>query len=228
MELSFREISHLSIGFREISHLSNKKAKMARSYTMRKRGEALERIRERIMQATMQLHDEKGPASTTFADIAERAGVGQATVYRHFPTIGELVRNCGAHVWQEMQPPVPEAAAAVFSGLSTRHERLGRLVEELDAFYARGAHRLKMAGNDREKLPELDGFLSAVEAGVEALVREALKSAEASEPTVRIVAGLASFPVWAELDKTGLPREQLLHFRLRLLECAIKVSAGIA
>jgi AcrR family transcriptional regulator len=192
---------------------------------MRKRAEGLELVRDRIMQATMQLHDEKGPASTTFADIAERAGVGQATVYRHFPTIGELVRNCGAHVWQEMQPPVPEAAAAGFSGLSTRRERLSRLVAELDAFYGRGAHRLKMAGNDREKLPELDAFLSAVEAGVQALAREALKGAEVSESTLRIVAGLVSFPVWAELNKTGLAPEELLRFRLRLLECAIRGSA---
>jgi AcrR family transcriptional regulator len=200
---------------------------MARSYTMRKRGEALERVRERIMQATMQLHDEKGPASTTFADIAERAGVGQATVYRHFPTVGELVRNCGAHVWQEMQPPIPAAAAAVFAGLSTRRERLERLVAELDAFYGRGAHRLKMAGNDREKLPELHGFLSAVEAGVEALAREALKGAEVSEPTLRIVAGLVSFPVWSELNKSGLSPAGLVRFKVNLLECAIRASAGL-
>jgi AcrR family transcriptional regulator len=195
---------------------------------MRKRAEALEQVRERIMQATMKLHDEKGPASTTFADIAERAGVGQATVYRHFPTIGELVRNCGAHVWHEMQPPVPEAAAAVFSGLSTRGERLGRLVEELDAFYRRGAHRLKMAGNDREKLPELDAFLGAVEAGVQALVREALKGTEVSDGTVRIVAALMSFPAWAQLDRTGLPPAELRKFRLSLVECAIRASAGLA
>jgi AcrR family transcriptional regulator len=191
---------------------------------MRKRAEALERVREKIMHATMQLHDEKGPASTTFADIAERAGVGQATVYRHFPTIGELVRTCGAHVWQEMQPPVPEAAAVVFSGLTARGERLGRLLAELDAFYGRGAHRLKMAGNDREKLPELDGFLSAVEAGVEALVREALKGAEVPERAVRIVAGLVSFPVWTELNKAGLPEADLFKLRLRLLECAIAAA----
>jgi AcrR family transcriptional regulator len=195
---------------------------------MRKRGEALEQVRDRIMQATMQLHDEKGPASTTFADIAERAGVGQATVYRHFPTIGELVRNCGAHVWREMQPPVPEAAAAVFSGLSTRGERLGRLVEELDAFYGRGAHRLKMAANDRDKLPELDAFLGAVEAGVQALVGEALKGTGASDGTVRIVAALLSFPAWAQLDRTGLPPAELRKFRLSLVECAIRASAGLA
>jgi len=194
---------------------------MVRSYRMGKRAEALEQVRDRIMRATMQLHDERGPASTTFADIAERAGVGQATVSRHFPTIGDLVRSCGAHVWQEMRPPVPEAAAAVFSGLSTRRERLGRLVEELDAFYERGAHRLDMAGRDRDKLPELDAFLSAVEAGVEALVREALKGAAISEHTVRIVAGLMSFQGWSELNKSGIPREELLRFKVRLLDCAI-------
>ena len=104
-----------------------------------------------------------------------------------------------------MQPPVPEAAAAVFSGLSTRRERLDRLVEELDAFYGRGAHRLDMAGRDRDKLPELDAFLSAVEAGVEALVREALKGAAISEHTVRIVAGLMSFQVGRNSTRAAFP-----------------------
>jgi AcrR family transcriptional regulator len=199
---------------------------MARSYTMRKRGDAVERVRERIMRATMELHDERGPAATTFADIAERAGVGQATVYRHFPTLGELVRNCGMHVWQEMQPPVPDAAAAVFAGLSTRKERLDRLVEELDAFYGRGAHRLRMAGLDREKLAELDGFLSAVEAGVEAFLREALAGAGISEQTMRVAIGLMSFPVWTELNKTGLSREGLLRLEVGLLEYAIAAGGA--
>ena len=50
----------------------------------------------------MRVHDEKGVAPATFSEIAQRAGVGVATVTRHFPTLSDLVRACGAHVWQEM------------------------------------------------------------------------------------------------------------------------------
>jgi AcrR family transcriptional regulator len=53
----------------------------------------------------MQLHDEQGVAATSFVDVAKRAGIGAATVYRHFPTLASLVIACGAHVWREMAPP---------------------------------------------------------------------------------------------------------------------------
>ena len=189
---------------------------------MRKRADDVERMRDRIIRATLQLHDERGVASTTFAEIAQRAGVGQATVYRHYPTLGDLVRNCGVHVWQEMQPPVPDAAAALFAGLTTRRQRLRRLLKELDAFYRRGAHRLKMAGKDRDVVPELHAFLGAVEAGVEALVREALKGEPIQEQAVQAVTCLVSFPVWAEMRKVDFPAADLLRFELEFLECAIK------
>lgn len=197
---------------------------MARSYTMRKRAEARDLTRERILQATMQVHDEKGVAPTTFSEIAERAGVGLATVTRHFPTPGDLVRACGAHVWQEMRPPVPEAAAAVFAGSTTIRERLERLVAEVDGFYARGAHRLALAARDRELVPELDQFLSAVEAGVEALVNEALAGAGQSERTRRVVLALMTFPVWSALNRLALPPSEALALRVGLLECAIKAA----
>src|SRR3954452_2972642 len=138
---------------------------MARDYRMQKRAEARDQTRQQIVEATLQLHDEKGVVQTTFAEIAERAGVGPATVSRHFPSLGDLVRACGAHVWHEMRPPTPDAAASVFAGAATGRERLVRLVEEVDAFYARGAHRLGLAARDRELVPELNDFLTAVEAG---------------------------------------------------------------
>ena len=63
---------------------------------------------------------------------------------------------------------------AAFEGLGGLTERLERLVEEIDAFYRRGALRLALAGRDRELIPALDHFLNAVEAGVQAYVEEAL------------------------------------------------------
>ena len=83
---------------------------------MKKRAEARDETRDRIVRATMALHDEQGVATTTFADIAERAGVGPATVLRHFPTLGSLVMACGQHVAEEMRPPTPADAEQVFAG----------------------------------------------------------------------------------------------------------------
>ncbi|MFN9952985.1 MAG: TetR/AcrR family transcriptional regulator, partial [bacterium] len=79
-----------------------------RSYRRKDRAKAQAETRERIIGATMQLHDEKGVAATSFLDVARRADLGVATVYRHFPTVGSLIAACGAHIWKEMDPPVPE------------------------------------------------------------------------------------------------------------------------
>ena len=200
---------------------------MARSYRMKKRAEIRDQTRERILQATMQLHDEQGVAPTTFSEVAERAGVGLATVFRHFPKLGDLVRACGGHVWQEMRPPVPDAAPAVFAGLETTEARMERLVEEIDAFYERGALRLALASRDRELVPELDQFLGAVEAGVEAMVREALKEARLSPRALEVARALMSFPVWAALNRLGLPAAERARLRTDLLKCGIRSAESV-
>ena len=43
------------------------------------------RSREAIVQAARELLLEKGPTAVTHVQVAERAGVGRATVYRHWP-----------------------------------------------------------------------------------------------------------------------------------------------
>ena len=116
-----------------------------REYRMRKRAEGFDATRERIVEATAALHYEQGVGATSYVQIAERAGVGPATVYRHFPTLGSLVEACGANVWEAIQPPLPENAPALFAGLKTQQERLERLVTELDAFYDRAAVWLGIA-----------------------------------------------------------------------------------
>jgi AcrR family transcriptional regulator len=199
---------------------------MARDYRMGKRAEARDETRERILRATMEVHDEKGVAPATLSDIAQRAGVGLATVSRHFPTYGELVQACGMHVWQEMRPFVPPDAPVLFEGIIGRHARISRLVAEVDAFYARGAHRLALAGRDRDLVPQLDGFLCAVEAGIAALVAEALRDETLPEGTVRMAIALMDFPVWAALNRTGMAADELSAFRVRLMDCALKAAAA--
>src|SRR6266508_4012518 len=109
----------------------------SRQYRMQKRPHALEETRSQIVWATMQLHAEKGVATTSQADIAARAGVSPATVYRHFPTLGSLVRACGREVWTAVSPPRPEDAERLYKGLNTTRERLRRFVEEVSEFYGR-------------------------------------------------------------------------------------------
>jgi AcrR family transcriptional regulator len=197
-----------------------------REYRMKKRAEAFDETRERIVRATMELHDKQGVTATSYVDIAELAAVGPATVYRHFPTLGSLVTACGARVWETIQPPLPEDAPAVFDGLDTRRKRLDRLVAELDVFYGRGASLLTAAARDRDRVPELDAFLRRVEAGVEALIREAFKGENLPELAIRVVVAMTELPVWESLGGLGVPAKELMRLKARIIDCAIAAASA--
>lgn len=188
---------------------------------MKERAKTQDETRERIVAATMLLHDEQGVAATSFVDVARRAGIGAATVYRHFPTLGSLVTACGGHVWQEMAPPIPEQAPAIFEGIDWLEDRLRRLVDELDGFYRRGALRLTRAYADRHLIPELDQFLRAVEAGVAALVREALKNETMSGAALQLALALTDFPVWGSMQRMECDDLERRRLVTRFLRCAI-------
>lgn len=196
-----------------------------RDYKMQKRAEAQEQTRERILKATMELHDEKGVGPTSLADVAERAGLGVATVYRYFPTVGALVSACGGHVWQEMRPPSAESAVVLFAGVKGRHARLALLVAELDSFYARSSYRLIIAARDREQVPELEVFLKAIAASVEALVREALRPENLSEASIAVVIALCHVSNWVRLNAIPVPPAELPGLKVRLLSGSI--AAGV-
>ena len=174
----------------------------SRSYTLGKRKSAQDETRERIVQATMALHDLKGVVATSYVDIAERAGVGAATVYRHFPTLGALVEACGAHAWREMRPFTPDTLPAPPGDARTLEQRLEWVCGELDAFYRRGGVRLAVAHAERSRVPELDRFMLAVEAGIDALVAEAL-GPDVPEPERKAAIALTRMAVWDSLREGG-------------------------
>ena len=81
---------------------------MARKYEMTKRAGRQEATRQRIVEATVELHEEIGPARTSISAIAERAGVERLTVYRHFATEGDIFQACSAR-FDELHP-LPDGA----------------------------------------------------------------------------------------------------------------------
>lgn len=175
----------------------------SRSYTLGKRKSAQDETRDRIVRATMAVHDVKGVVGTSYVDIAEKAGVGTATVYRHFPKVGDLVSACGMHAWQEMQPFVPGSLPRLPDDAETLGRRLIWLCVELDAFYRRGGIRLVVAQNERSRVPELEQFMVAVEAGIAALVAHALGPGPTAEAR-RAAVALSRMPVWDSLRSAGL------------------------
>ena len=81
---------------------------MPRTYRLKHRAERQDETRQRIVEAAIELHQSVGPAATTVSEIAERAGVGRVTVYRHFPDEPTLVRACSGLYFERHPLPDPE------------------------------------------------------------------------------------------------------------------------
>jgi AcrR family transcriptional regulator len=73
---------------------------MTRRYELKQRAQRQADTRRRIIEATVALHSERGPAATQITDIAQRAGVDRVTVYRHFPDLGSLLGACAVHYYR--------------------------------------------------------------------------------------------------------------------------------
>ncbi|MDK3074981.1 TetR/AcrR family transcriptional regulator [Sedimentitalea sp. JM2-8] len=197
---------------------------------MKKRAAAQEETRERIIQAAVALHDEKGIVPTTLNDIAARAGVGAATVLRHFPDTNTLVMACGQHVAAEMAPPRPEDAPALFAGLATTDERLSKLVRELHAFYARGRTRIEIAEQDRTRVEALDQFLTMLDDSRKALLRTAMEPDRPDDALIAALMALSGICVWKLLRDGGLSPEESAAFHIAILRRASEAlaDAGIS
>ena len=140
-----------------------------RPYRLGRRAETSEETRQRLVEATFQLHAERGIAETSMKDIAERAGVSVGTVYHHFPSYGDAIVACGAYTTEH----VPAPSSAVFAGAATREERIARLARALFDYYGR-VPALESVRRDRELSPALEAFAREEARNRRRLVAEAV------------------------------------------------------
>ena len=108
---------------------------MARKYEMKRRAERQKETHQRIIEATVELHQTMGPARTTVSAIAEKAGVQRHTYYAHFPELKDLYHACTAHYLERNPLPEPISWAEV----ADHEERLRRALSEVYAYYGQRA-----------------------------------------------------------------------------------------
>lgn len=190
---------------------------------MDRRRASVEETRRRILEATLALHTEKGIFGTSWRDIAERADVSVATVYKHFPSLDELVPACGELVYAITRPPSPEDAPRIFAGASSLEERLERLVSELSDFYERGAPYIETDFQER-RLPAVVEWESYMRATIAGLVREALVSVRPDESMVQAVSALLDFSVFKAFLDRDVQKEQAAKTINEVLLCWIDCS----
>src|SRR5437870_4371074 len=174
-----------------------------RTYRMTRRAAANEETRRRIVDAAIALHAQKGVLGTSWPDIAKRADVALGTVYRHFPSLDQLVPACTSENALRTKPPGP----SILVGLTRPQERIGQFVQELFAFYGRTAPWTPRAGIDRHEIPVLDTILSRREAALKALVEETLGPLRRRRHALEAALALTDFGVWRSLTRSRLSTE---------------------
>jgi AcrR family transcriptional regulator len=181
---------------------------MARKYELKQRAEQVEETRRRIVEATSGLHLERGPAATSIAEIARRAGVQRRTVYNHFPDDATLFEACSAH-WRALHPPPdPAGWTDVRQGL-----------RELYAWYRETEPMTANVLRDAEALPSLravmePGFGSYMAAVRDVLGKEAGRGGRV-EAAIRLV---TDFHSWRSLAPLG--DEEAVELSAGLVELA--------
>jgi AcrR family transcriptional regulator len=120
---------------------------MPRTYQLKRRAEQQQETRRRIVAATVELHEEVGVLRTTVSDIAARAGVERATVYRHFRDDHELIAACTGHYLASNSPPDPSVWEVV-------HDPAERFRTALIAIYAYHRQTERMADRAERDLPD--------------------------------------------------------------------------
>jgi AcrR family transcriptional regulator len=166
---------------------------MTRKYVLRQRAEQVEETRRRIVEATVDLHLARGPAATSIAEIARRAGVQRRTIYNHFPDDGTLFAACSAH-WRSQHPaPDPEQWTDLRQGL-----------RELYAWYRETEPMTANVLRDAELLPSLrrviEPGLGAYARAVQTALARGYGRSRRVDAAIRVA---ADFHVWRSLAPLG-------------------------
>lgn len=172
-----------------------------RKYELKKRAVRKRRTRQRIVEATVALHQEIGPRETTISAVAERAGVQRLTVYRHFPTERELLAACSSNFIDRHPPPNPDAIEA-----RGANERTRAMLHAFYKYYEETAGMWASIYRDKNRMATVAEVMEGFENHLEAVEKD-LRAAWAPRRSKRLRVSIAHalhFSTWESLDSLGL------------------------
>jgi AcrR family transcriptional regulator len=185
-----------------------------RKYEQKRRAERANETRSRIVEAAVGLHTTVGPARTTIAAIAERAGVQRHTVYAHFPSERELFEACSSH-WSALHP-LPDAER--WSSAGDAESRLRAALDDLYAWYEEAGDDVALFRRDARTHATTAEVLAADEARLASL-RDALLAGRPRRKAVRAAVSHAlELETWQSLvQRHGLTRQQAVDAMIRFV-----------
>jgi AcrR family transcriptional regulator len=209
------------------TNLANGPSSEKRAYRLKQRAERQAQTRHRIVEATVALHQEVGPASTTVAEIARRAGVSRLTVYNHFPSDGDLFAACQQEFL--IENPIPDLTPAL--ALAKPSERVQAVLTLLYGAFRRQAPMSAKVLHDRQALPALDALLARTrDASIAELSRSlaaGFRVRGAAGARLRAVVALAlDFWTWQRLAQEGLTDDKAAQLMADLVACAATPRSG--
>lgn len=163
-----------------------------RAYNNETRQQQQELLKARIAAAAAQLHAQKGALATSYAEIAEQAGVSVPTVYKHYPDLNQLIHGCTSHV-ASLAPLMPAEEVLSAPDLAAAARLLVEAMDRLHAYYEPWR-----VWREEERIPSLTQ-MAAVRRG---------------QLTQLCAAVLARHEVAGDRRELAAVWESLLHFEL--------------
>ena len=185
---------------------------MARPYTLRRRAERQNETRRRIVEAAIELHQTIGPAATTVTEIAERAGVGRVTVYRHFADELTLARACSGLYFERHPAPDPER----WTAFEEPEERLRTALRETYAYHRATEQMLSHVLADARDHPVMAPYHAHWERAADVLVAPWRARGRARTALRAAIALALDFETWRTLTSNGLGDRDAAELMVRL------------
>ena len=194
-----------------------------RRYEMKERAVKQATTRRRIVDATVALHREVGPARTTISEVARRAGVGRVTVYNHFPDDESLLGACSEKFEADSPPPDPSGWTAI----KDPADRLKEALADVYGYYRDNDAMIANVSRDAAIVPALAAVLERSgaqdhEAAMTDVLMKGRKLSGKKERRTRAAISLAlAFPTWQRLtSEEGLKDSEAAKLMTRAVAAA--------
>lgn len=190
-------------------------------YQLKKRAKRQQETRQRIVEATVELHGTVGPARTTISAIAEKAGVQRLTVYRHFPDDDALFAACTSHFAQLHAYPEPMQ----WKEIGDPEARLRYGLSEVYRYFS-GAEQ--MIANSIRDVASTPAITDAFERFIAhwRVARDVLAEGwDSGQPVPKVrlaaIAHALDFTTWRSFARQhGLDDAQIIDLMVCLVQCA--------
>jgi len=190
-----------------------------RRYTQRARAASQARTRDSIIDATLALWGEVGPAAVTISAVARRANVQRLTVYRHFENEAMLA----AAAWRAFLQRHPLPHPVIRADIAGPAKQLRRTLRQVYAFYREAGPVLANVLQDAGRVAGLAGARTDLQTWRERVVStaEAGWRPRGGKRNARLPAAMLALAVhhstWISLSAAGLDERAAARVVVRSL-----------